>query len=248
MKILVIEDEIYNYRLLKHLLEGIEPEVEIIGPISTVEQAKDFLQYCHYGIDIIIADIQLNDGLSFDALIYAQEDTPIIFTTAYEEYALRAFEYNSLSYLLKPIDEEALVKALSKARKLMRPQRRKQTRHMAGEDSYRERFLVKLPKGEKVILTANIRYVLSEQKTTYLKLQGGTSYPIPMTLDEVAGMLNPRRFMRVNRKYIIPLEQVAGTERLENGKMAVSLKGDSYPEIIVSRTRKAEVCKWLEGK
>ncbi|MBQ9093677.1 MAG: response regulator transcription factor [Prevotella sp.] len=248
MKILVIEDEMYDYRLLRNLLEKAEPEAEVIGPIASVEQAKSFLQYCHYGIDIIIADIQLEDGLSFDALNYAPETTPIIFATTHKEHALQAFGYNSLSYLLKPVGEEELATAIGKARNLLMPRRRRQRRNVTGEDTYRERFLVKTTKGEKVILTANIRYIVSEQKTTYIKLQDGTSYAMQTTLDDVAAQLNPRRFMRVNRKYIIPLEQVAGTERLENGKMAIHLAGDHYPEINVSRTRKAEVCKWLEGK
>lgn len=248
MKILVLENDNHDFHLLKHLLEDLRQEAEIIGPISTVEQAKDYLQYCPYGIGIIIADIRLNDGLSFDALNYAPEDTPIIFTTAYGDHALQAFGYNSLSYLLKPINGEQLSQALEKARKLLRPHKKRQTRATAGESSYRERFLVKTTKGDKVILTANVRYVVSEQKTTYARLQDGTSYALTKTLDEIAGMLNPRDFMRVNRKYIIPLGQVAGTERLENGKMAVCLKGEDHPEIVVSRTRKAEVCKWLEGK
>ena len=241
MKILVLENDKHDFHLLRHLLEDLRPEAEIIGPISTVAQAKDYLQYCPYGIDTIIADIRLDDGLSFDALNYAPEGTPIIFTTTYGDHALRAFGYNSLSYLLKPIESEALSQALDKARRLQKPHRKRQTRSTAGEGGYRERFLV------KVILTANLRYVVSEQKTTYLKLQDGTSYGLPKTLDEVAKLLNPKFFMRVNRKYIIPLGQVAGTESLENGKMSVCLKGDNHPEVIVSRTRKAEVCKWLEG-
>ncbi len=247
MKILVLENDKHDFHLLRHLLEDLRPEAEIIGPISTVAQAKDYLQYCPYGIDTIIADIRLDDGLSFDALNYAPEGTPIIFTTTYGDHALRAFGYNSLSYLLKPIESEALSQALDKARRLQKPHRKRQTRSTAGEGGYRERFLVKTTKGEKVILTANLRYVVSEQKTTYLKLQDGTSYGLPKTLDEVAKLLNPKFFMRVNRKYIIPLGQVAGTESLENGKMSVCLKGDNHPEVIVSRTRKAEVCKWLEG-
>ncbi|MDE6152349.1 MAG: LytTR family DNA-binding domain-containing protein, partial [Prevotella sp.] len=166
----------------------------------------------------------------------------------HKEHALQAFGYNSLSYLLKPVGEEELAAAISKARNLLMPHRRRQRKNVTGEDTYRERFLVKTTKGEKVILTANIRYILSEQKTTYIKLQDGTSYALQATLDDVAAQLNPRRFMRVNRKYIIPLEQVTGTERLGNGKMSIHLTGDHYPEINVSRTRKAEVCKWLEGK
>lgn len=92
MTIMIFEDEIYNFRLLHHMLLEINPEYDVIGPISTVEEGRTFLYY-HNDIDLIISDIQLNDGLSFDVLSYASEDIPIIFTTAYDEYALKAFEY-----------------------------------------------------------------------------------------------------------------------------------------------------------
>lgn len=255
MKILIFEDELYNFRMLKHMLEEIDPEYDIMGPLASIEQGRDFFQY-DQDVDIIIADILLNDGLSFDALKYAPATAPIIFTTAYDEYALRAFEYNSLSYLLKPIDEEQLKNAINKAQRLAAATLMQDSDFINDTISahwgymneiYRERFVVKAAKGDKIILVANARYIFSEQKTTYIRLLDGSSYPIDMTLETISKQLNPKKFMRVNRKYIVPIEQVSHTERIENGKMRIFLKGNKCPDIIVSRTRKEEVCKWIDS-
>ena len=118
MKILILEDEMHQYNVLRHMLEDIMPSALLIGPIPTVSEARHFF-LSHSEADIIIADIQLNDGLSFEALSCAPDNIPIIFITAHEEYALRAFEYNSLSYLLKPIDNDKLCTALKKAQRLI---------------------------------------------------------------------------------------------------------------------------------
>lgn len=251
MNILIFEDEIYNFSLLRHQLMAINSDYNVIGPISTVEEGMAFLSY-HNDIDLIIADIQLNDGLSFDALRHAPEDTPIIFTTAYDEYALRAFEYNSLSYLLKPVGEEELANAVVKA-----------LRHahaadagadggnvyagLAADPAHRHCFLVRTSKGERRMHVAMMRYVASEDKAVYVHLLDGTSYPIDMTIAEVAAQLDPHRFMRVSRKYILPLEQVKGSERLPNGRMRLMLYGTCQPEIIVSRDMRKRVRAWMEG-
>lgn len=239
MNILILEDEIYNFHLLRHMLEEMGENYCVTGPVASVKYAIDYLQM-HKDIDIIIADIQLNDGLSFDALKYAPENVPVIFTTAYDQHALKAFEYNSLSYLLKPIDEDELREALRKAKRL-------------GEGAanalkvYRKRFIVKTGLGERVILLDSVRYILSENKTTYIKLLDGSSYPIDISLETVATQLDPRQFMRVNRKYIVPLINVSGTLTLMGGKEQLLLKGNDYPEIIVSRDRKNKVNSWLES-
>lgn len=246
MKILVFEDEIYNFRLLKHMLEEIDSSYYIVGPISSVVQGMEYFQLCH-DVDLIIADIQLNDGLSFEALKYAPEDVPIIFTTAYDEYALQAFDYNSLSYLLKPIDSGKLRRALNKAKRLHHAELPQVVKAITENGPYRERFVVKSFNGDKVVLVENVRYIVSEQKTTYLKLLDGTSHPINLPLEPLALQMNPKKFMRVNRKYIVPVEQISGTQRMENGKMRLILKGDDSAEIIVSRLRKDEVYEWVNG-
>ena len=247
MKILILEDEMHQYNVLRHMLEDLMPSALLIGPIPTVSEARHFF-LSESEADIIIADIQLNDGLSFDALSCAPDNIPIIFTTAHEEYALKAFEYNSLSYLLKPIDEEMLRTALQKAQRLLPANTIKASRTPTRlkKEKFRERFMVKTVKGEKMIPVSGIRYFVSEQKNTYLKLLDNTSYPINIPLEKLATQLDPQRFMRVNRKFIVPLEQVTATERLSNGKEKLILKGDNPPEIIISRMRRNEVGEWIK--
>lgn len=243
MNVLVFEDEVYTFRLLRKMLVEINGDCNVVGPISTVEEGRAFFAY-HHDIDLIIADIQLGDGLSFDALCHAPADVPIIFTTAYDEYALKAFEYNSLSYLLKPVSEEQLAKAMDRARRLA-PSEPRMYEDMRADAAHRHCFLVNTPRGERRVPVSMARYAVSENKTTYVHLLDGTSHPLPMTLDALAAQLNPKRFMRVNRKYIVPVEQAKAIERLGNGRMRLLLYGDDCPDIIVSRTRRREVCKWL---
>ena len=190
MKILILEDEMHNYNVLRHMLEDLMPSALLIGPIPTVSEARQFF-LSQSETDIIIADIQLNDGLSFEALSCAPDTIPIIFTTTHSEYALKAFEYNSLSYLLKPIDKEQLHTALQKALRLLAANaitkgssRNAFSFHSLSKwnDKFRERFMVKTTKGEKMIHVSGIRYFVSEQKNTYLKLLDNTSYPINISL------------------------------------------------------------------
>lgn len=252
MKILIFEDEIHHYHVLRHMIERIMPSALLIGPIPTVAEGRHLL-LSQSEVDIIIADIQLSDGLCFEALTYAPDEIPIIFTTESEEYALKAFDFNSLSYLLKPIDEEQFRIAMKKAERLLSCKKSNTESSnitntlptLTQNEGFKKRFTVKTAKGEKVISLSGIRYIVSEQKNTYIKLLDDTSYPINMSLEELASQLDPQQFMRVNRKFIVPLEQVAATERLPNGKKRLILKGDTPPEIIISRTRRNEVAEWI---
>ncbi len=232
------------------MLEEMSPEYDVIGPIPSVEQGREYLSL-HHDADVIIADVQLNDGLCFDALVYAPADVPVIFTDVSGENALRAFDFYSLSYLIKPICDGKLAEAIRKASLLMTAKAQplaeaakvlKKTR----QNKYRERFVVKSFNGERMISLSTIQYIVSEHKSTYLVLLDGTSCPIDLSLDAVSTQLDPTKFMRVNRKYIVPAELVSGMERLVNGKELLKLKIVPSPEIIISRTRKAQVRKWLD--
>jgi DNA-binding LytR/AlgR family response regulator len=174
---------------------------------------------------------------------------PIIFVTSYKEYALQAFNYYSLSYIMKPVDEALFVKAISKAVRLRKVlPMLTPTGSWTSSGNGQERIVAKTFNGERVIHVTAIRYIISEQKNTYIKLLDGSSYRIDKTLDGMMQQLDASQFMRVNRKFILPIEQISGTERKENGKLRIMLKGTNFPNIIVSRTRKTEVCEWLRGK
>ena len=244
LTIVIFEDDPYFYRLLRHMLQTIDPSYEVVGLLSSVEEGRAFFSY-HQDIDLIIADVKLRDGLVFDALSYAPDDIPVIFITAHEEYAFQAFEYNSLCYLLKPVKEHQLAMAIRKSMRLRKPA---PNDHFGlGNPSTGDNlsFWVKTATGAKRIPASMVRYISSEDKTTYLHLMDGSSYPLDKTLEEVAVSIGSDSFMRVNRKYILPRNQVKGYDSLPNGRIRILLYGDDCPEIIVSRTQRRDVCKWM---
>lgn len=246
MKILVLEDDIHDFHSLRRMMEEMDENYEIVGPIYSVAQGREYLA-SHKDVDIIIADIHLSGGLCFEALRYAGENTAIIFISAKGEYALRAFQYNSLSYLMKPVDNEELAQALEKAKRLIgaQPDNAMEETAVALKSAYRKRFLVRTATGERVVPMSMVLYLVSENKTSYLKLLDGTSYPLMFSLEALAEQLNPADFMRVNRKYILSKEHVAGLVEAENGKAIVNLSVPEQPEIVVSRDRKMLVRRWL---
>lgn len=247
MNILIFEDERYNYDLLEQILTEHLEGCVMYGPLGSIAEGKEFFAQNEERLDLIIADIQLNDGLSFYALTDAPDDVPIIFTTAYDEYALKAFEYNSLSYLLKPVDEDELLMAIRKTQeRLITDEHREElfellARHM----HYRERFFVKTFKGERVINISQVRYFVSEQKTTYAKLHDGSSYELEQSLGALEEELNPRHYMRVNRKYIVPAREVCSFEVLSGGRELLVLNGTDSPEIVISRDAKKRIHEWM---
>ena len=232
MNILILEDDIYSYYQLCSIITDMLPDSNIIGPMNSVKSCSRFFQDNKEPLHLIITDVNLEDGTAFTALDEAPPEVPVVFTTSHEEYALRAFDYNSLAYLLKPIDEARLKKALRKALGM----------------EYRERFIVNTFKGEKVVSVDDIRYFVSENKLTYIVLNNGTSFNVDLTLTAIDAQLNPKRFMRVNRKYIVPVNMVDILERDINGKERLKLKpGKKNPEIIISRDNKQNVHNWIDG-
>ncbi len=233
MKILIIEDELHNFRMLEHMLSDINPAYEIEGPVCSVEEGRRFLS-SHDAPDLIIADIRLGDGLSFDFLGKYCPEVPVIFTTAYSDHALKAFEYNSLSYLLKPVDEEELAAAIEKARRI------------SAKNSSGTFFVVKKLDGEKLICSDDVLYFFSEGKCSFAKMKDMSVEILDRSLDSICQELDPAGFVRANRKYIVPRSSVTETRHLPGGKERLLIGEDDGAEVIVSREKKKHVLKWLE--
>ena len=250
MNILILEEDIFVYHQLCEMLDTIVPDANIIGPLSTVKRGKIFFTARREWIDLIIADIQLKDGLCFEALNKAPDDVPVIFISDTEDYAMHAFGYNSLSYLLKPITEEILREAIRKAcTRLITDIDRLEWKSLVKEQmGYRKHFTVNTFSGERVIAIEEVRYFVSEGKNTYMVLHDSTSFEIGMSLTDTAKQLDPHRFMRVNRKYIVPISEIDTLEHDINGKEKLLLKeGVRNPIIIISRDKKNIVHKWING-
>jgi len=250
MKVLIIEDEKPAAKRITKLVEALDAQIEILDVIDSVEDAVTWFNNFP-SPDLVFMDIQLADGLSFDIFKDAEVGCPVIFTTAYDNYALEAFKVNSIDYLLKPIDPKELDKAWNKF-KLVRG---KSTHDIAGlievfksqadQKKQKERFLVKKGDGFKYITVDTISYFYSEGGLTFLKTFENERHILDDKLDQLENSLNPRNFFRINRKLIINDQAVAEISNYFNSRLKLSLKPSFSNEVIVSRERVSGFKNWL---
>lgn len=251
MKILIIEDEKHNASRLQRLLMEISSEFEIVGVLQTVKESVSWLEK-RAAPDVILMDIRLSDGLSFDIFDKVKIFSPVIFTTSYDEYAVRAFKVNSIDYLLKPIEKEELEVALKKAdrdiKKSLTSLELEQILHLFKEKSpvFRKRFLLPGYNGYKTISVGEINYFFTEQKITYLVTGDGNSEILTQTMDELENELDPDEFFRANRQFIIHINSVEMIKNDNNGKLKVILKQNRSIEIIISREKAPLLKRWLD--
>ena len=251
MKILIIEDEKHNASRLQRLLADISPEFEVVGVLETVKESINWLKK-ENAPDVILMDIRLSDGLSFDIFDKVDVISPVIFTTSYDEYAVRAFKVNSIDYLLKPIEKEELETALEKVdierKKSLPGLELEQLLHLFREKSpvFRKRFLLPGYNGYKTISVGEINYFFTEQKIAYLVTRDGNSEILAQTMDELENELDPDEFFRANRQFIIHIDSVSMIKNEINGKLKIVLKYNSAIEIIVSREKAPLLKKWLD--
>lgn len=251
MKILIIEDEKHNASRLQRLLTEISSDFEIIGVLETVRESVFWLEKKTVP-DVILMDIRLSDGLGFDIFDKVDVVSPVIFTTSYDEYAVRAFKVNSIDYLLKPIEKEELEAALKKAdleRKKNAPALElEQLLHLFREKApvFRKRFLLPGYNGYKIISVSDIAYIFTEQKITYIFTRERNSEMLGQTMDELEDELDPDMFFRANRQFIIHIDSVGSIQNDMNGKLKIFLKQDRSVEILVSREKAPLLKKWLD--
>lgn len=254
MKVLIIEDEFRNYNRLRKMLLAYDPAMTIEGPLESVEETRQWLS-AHKGEnapDLVLADIRLSDGISFDALDGVDASSSLVFTTAYDEYALQAFQYNGLAYLMKPIEEEELHQAFNRIKQLRGKEESVDLKHLlaqmrADNYQYRERFLVPYKDGFEVVNVENIAFICTEFKDTRIYLMGEKRkfYSLSMSLDEIERQLNPHRFFRVNRQFIINVSAVEGLKTYFGGKLRVRLLGYEEEEVMCSRDKASQLKEWL---
>jgi len=255
MNILIIEDEKPAARLLQRKVEKLGLKVNTM--LHSVEESITWFQNNPHP-DLIFLDIQLSDGLSFEIFEYfdkAQQHikSAVIFTTAYDEYALRAFKLNSIDYLLKPIDEAELSTAISK----FKNQFQKNTissldfeaikRMLVNpvEKEYRKRFSVKIGQQLKVISIDEVECFYSENKGTYIHTLDNRDYLIDSTLEVVEAEINPKDFYRVSRKFIVPLKAVKEIQVYSNSRLKIILPTYKDDEVIVARERVGDFKEWI---
>ena len=227
--------------------------VTVIHTLHSVAEAVEWFQN-NVHPKLIFLDIQLSDGLSFEIFDAVSIKSSIIFTTAYDEYALQAFKLNSIDYLLKPIDEEELVQAVNKYRELQPSVKELQMsfddiRKMLTnpvEREYKKRFTTKIGQHLKMIAVDEIECFYSENKGTYAFTEEGRNYLLDTTLEQLEDELSPEKFFRINRKFIICIDAIADIISYTNSRLQLKLKNYDEDEVIVARERVKDFKLWLE--
>lgn len=252
-KILIIEDEKPAAEWLQHLILKFDSQISILAVLDSVAGAVEWLQQ-HSAPDLVFMDIQLADGLSFEIFERVKVPCPVIFTTAYEEYAIKAFKVNSVDYLLKPIAWNDLetafykfgnqvqnvqplppvtIEILNKVKEMLRKQ-------------YKTRFVIKVGEHLKSIPVEDILFFYSLEKATYLCTADFKTYLVDYSLDRISEMIDEQRFFRINRKYILSNQSIADIVVYSNSRLKIKLKKPDEESIIVSRDKVPGFKEWLD--
>jgi DNA-binding LytR/AlgR family response regulator len=253
MRIVIIEDEPHAAQRLQSLVVEMIPKAEIVGKFDTVKRSVTWLN-ANEKPDLIFMDIQLADGLSFQIFEQHQISSPVIFTTAYDEYALKAFKVNSIDYILKPVDKAELQAALDKLRNLsgQSPATQKDVLANIGQavemllKKYKSRFVVKVGEHLRTIEVSSIRYFFSQEKTTFCVTDDNRNLILDYTLEQLEDMVDPSEFYRINRKYLVRSSAIQDIINYTNSRLKLILKGSQDNDIIVARERVQEFKSWLD--
>lgn len=248
MKAVVLEDEAFAANRLAQLLDELAPEIEIIARLESVEESVAWFSE-NSAPDLVFMDIHLADGSCFEIFEQVQLSCPIIFTTAYDQYAVKAFDVNSISYLLKPLEKSALQKALQKfesARQKPLPFNYNELAQLLKpKTSYKTRFLVTKGQSLVPIETEQIAYFLTKEGVVRLVTQSDNHYPLSQKLEELEKQLNPKDFFRANRQFLVHSSSVKRVHHYFNGKLKVDLHPSAEAEVVISRLKASEFKAWL---
>ncbi len=249
MNVLIIEDEKYAAERLKQLLKETGEEFTVAGTLETIEESIKWLMTNPHP-DILFMDIQLGDGICFEIFKAVQIDIPVIFITAYDEYAIRAFKVNSIDYLLKPVDLSALNSALEKYRMLQK------SKNVSSEkisklveqlvQSYKTRFFVRAGPHFKSILATEIACFFIVERCTFLRTMTGKDYDLDFSLEQIEKQVDPAIFYRINRSFIVNIDAITDLINYSAKQLKIKLKNiEPDADLFVSRDRTSDFKKWL---
>jgi DNA-binding LytR/AlgR family response regulator len=256
MKILIIEDEPFAQNELKRLLKKTDAEIEVLACIDSIEESIEWFAENQHP-DLVFLDIQLSDGLSFDIFKQVKVNSPVIFTTAYDEYAIQAFKLNSIDYLLKPIKLDALKKAIEKyeqfklqfstpAPAIDIKTIEKLLQGGTPQPDFKTRFMAKVGDQIKHIEVENIAYFYAEDKEVFVICIDKKRYIIEYTLEQLDKILDPKIFFRITRNYIVKISSVKKISKFFNSRLTIELEPPANDEIIISRVKANEFVKWID--
>ncbi len=251
MNILIIEDEAIAAEKIQDILIDILPSARVVAIIDTIDESIAFLK--SKSPDLIFLDIELADGSSFEIFDRVEVQSPIIFTTAYNQYAIRAFEVNSVDYLLKPITRQSVSKALANLQKMKDSfsyQALKQSitelQLKAESRKYKGSFLVKSGTGLIPVETSDIAYFFASDKWVYLVTVQGKEHLVNYSLTEIDGLVDPDLFFRVARNYLVKRQHIVKLNPYFKGQVSVEISPTTKEQIVVSRVRTRELKAWLQ--
>ena len=248
MKVLLVEDEELALEHLERQLLELEPEIEIMGRFDTVSQTVQFLQSNE--VDLLFLDIHLADALSFTIFDQVEVKTPVIFTTAYDQYTLKAFKVNSIDYLLKPIDKEELKSAIEQYKSIVEPrqinwQDLQKMMSAQSQQNYQKRFLVNRRDKILTVKIEDVAYFEGEDRYTYLMRKDGKKFIIDYKLNELEDLLDPDQFFRLNRSFIAHLDAIEKIVVVSNSRVKVHLNPPNSRDIVVSTQNTRNFKLWL---
>lgn len=251
MKAIIIEDEKLSAEHLTNLLKKADKQIQVVAVFDTVKSVIDAFENGS-SADVLFVDIHLADGLSFDIFSKLQIDTPVIFTTAYDEYAIRAFKLNSVDYLLKPIGLSDLKTAIEKFNRLNGPPSvtlfKDLTRvYESLNKQYKNRFMVKMGETIVSVKTEDITHFVAEDGIVLLATKNEKRYPVDYTLEELDTFIDPKSFFRINRKVIVNINSIQKISTYFNSRLKIAGIALQDEDCVVSRERVSEFKQWLDG-
>jgi len=254
MNVLIIEDEAAIAKRLQKLLVEIDPEITVPGILCSIESSVAWLR-AHTEPDLILMDIHLADGSSFEIFDEVDVTCPVIFATAYDQYAIQAFKVNSIDYLLKPVNKEDLAESLKKYKRLLAPANTvgldySMLAQMLGvkKNDFLRRMVIRYGDVIKAIEVKDIAYFYTDEKIVFATLNEGKTYPVDFTLDQLEKRTDPERFYRINRKFLISYESISKMISYSKSRVKITLNPACDLEVISSTERSGDFKEWLAGK
>jgi two-component system LytT family response regulator len=251
MKALIIEDEQPTAQRLVKLLNEADPEIEVVAILDSVSGSIDWLMN-NSSPDVVFQDIHLADGSCFEIYKTVKTNAPVIFTTAYDQYAIEAFKVNSIDYLLKPISREQLKQSLIKLREIARGKPSlpdyQSFAHQLEPNHYQKRFMVRFGQKIKVIETNDIAYWYTTGGNQFFKTFGGDAYPSDFSLEKLETMLDPEQYFRINRQMIIHIKAIKEMYTYSKSRIKIDLHPTADFEVISSTERSGPFKRWLSGE
>lgn len=253
LRTIIIEDENLAATRLQNLILKLDASITVEAILPSVKESVKWLSNNPHP-DLLFMDIHLDDGQSFAIFDQVEINAPVVFTTAYDDYMIKAFKVNSIGYLLKPINTEELAETLTKYRKLNKSQsiddemlRQLLAAAMKKEPEYKSRFLISLGNKIKTLTVDEIRYFYSEDKLSFVVTQEGQKLPVDFSLDKLTNILDPKLFFRVNRQFLVKMDALAAMHKYSATRLKLELEPPAAKDVFVSIEKYSAFKNWLDS-